>query len=104
MREHIATILFGIIIGGIVGGAGLYFVLRDSGPTKVINGQPLSYWLKALDGDDANWRQTAAKTVPQFGNEAIEPTILRLLAVPGVAYLHAHYAKRGCYAARIEPA
>jgi len=32
----------------------------------------------------------------------IEPLILRLLAEPDVAYLHAHYAKRGCYAARIE--
>ncbi len=27
--------------------------------------------------------------------------IERLLAVPGVAYLHAHYAGRGCYAAHI---
>jgi hypothetical protein len=32
----------------------------------------------------------------------IEPLILRFLADPDVAYLHAHYAKRGCYAARIE--
>jgi hypothetical protein len=36
--------------------------------------------------------------------DAIESTILRLLAAPNVAYLHAHYAKRGCYAARVEPA
>jgi hypothetical protein len=28
----------------------------------------------------------------------------RLLADPKVAYLQAHYAKRGCYAARIERA
>ena len=28
--------------------------------------------------------------------------ILRLLADPGAAYLHAHYAKRGCFAARID--
>ena len=28
----------------------------------------------------------------------------RLLADPRVAYLHAHYAKRGCYAARIDRA
>ena len=33
-----------------------------------------------------------------------ERTIERLLANPAVAYLHAHYAKRGCYAARIERA
>ena len=35
---------------------------------------------------------------------ALEPLIDRLFAKPGVAYLHAHYAKRGCYAARIERA
>ena len=31
----------------------------------------------------------------------LEPLIARLFAKPDVAYLHAHYAKRGCYAARI---
>ncbi|SEN47575.1 Protein of unknown function [Sphingomonas gellani] len=31
----------------------------------------------------------------------LEPLIVRFLAYPDVAYLHAHYAKRGCYAARI---
>jgi hypothetical protein len=35
---------------------------------------------------------------------AIEPLIDRLLDDPKVAYLHAHYAKFGCYAARIERA
>jgi hypothetical protein len=35
---------------------------------------------------------------------ALEPLIARFLARPDVAYLHAHYAKRGCYAARIERA
>jgi hypothetical protein len=34
----------------------------------------------------------------------IEPMILRLFAKPEVAYLHAHYAKRGCYAARVDRA
>jgi hypothetical protein len=34
----------------------------------------------------------------------LEPLIERLLADPAVAYLHAHYARRGCYAARIERA
>lgn len=33
---------------------------------------------------------------------AIEPAIVRLLANTSVAYLQAHYAKRGCYAARVE--
>jgi hypothetical protein len=34
----------------------------------------------------------------------IEPLIARYLADPRVCYLHAHYAKRGCYAGRIERA
>ena len=37
------------------------------------------------------------------GREA-RPLIGRLLALPDVSYLHAHYARRGCYAARIERA
>ncbi len=36
--------------------------------------------------------------------DALERGIERFLAKPEVAYLHAHYAKRGCYAARIERA
>jgi hypothetical protein len=35
---------------------------------------------------------------------ALELTVQRLLARPDVAYLHAHYAKPGCYAAHIERA
>jgi hypothetical protein len=34
----------------------------------------------------------------------LEPTIERLFANPRSAYIHAHYAKRGCYAARIDRA
>ena len=34
----------------------------------------------------------------------VEPLIERLLAAPKTVYLHAHYATRGCYAARIERA
>jgi len=36
--------------------------------------------------------------------DALARTIERLLAAPDTAYLHAHYAKRGCYAARIDQA
>ncbi len=32
----------------------------------------------------------------------IEPLILRLLANPDAAFLHAHNAKRGCYSGRID--
>lgn len=38
------------------------------------------------------------------GGPELEPLIERLLSDPKVAYLQAHYAKRGCYAARIERA
>jgi len=34
----------------------------------------------------------------------LKPTIERLLGQPNVAYLHAHYAGAGCYAARIDRA
>ncbi len=34
----------------------------------------------------------------------LEDLIARFLSNPQVVYLHAHYAKRGCYAARIERA
>lgn len=33
---------------------------------------------------------------------ALAPLIDRFFADPNAAYLHAHYAKRGCYAARID--
>ena len=36
--------------------------------------------------------------------DAVEPAIRRLLSNPAAAYLHAHFAKPGCYAARIERA
>lgn len=33
--------------------------------------------------------------------EALVPVIAQLFDDPAIAYLHAHYAKRGCFAARI---
>lgn len=33
---------------------------------------------------------------------ALEPLIAKFFDNPDVAYLHAHYAKRGCFAARID--
>ncbi len=33
---------------------------------------------------------------------AVEPLIARLLANADVSYIHAHYAKRGCYSGRID--
>lgn len=36
--------------------------------------------------------------------DAIQPLILRLFHNPDIAWIHAHYAKRGCYAGLIERA
>lgn len=54
--------------------------------------------LRAFDGDHM---MVDAALVE---GAAAEPLIARLLDDPRVAYLHAHYARRGCYAARIERA
>ncbi|HYD39137.1 MAG TPA: DUF1203 domain-containing protein [Allosphingosinicella sp.] len=58
--------------------------------------RPLS--LRAFDGEDM---MVDADLVD--GGEA-EAVIARFLADPAVAYIHAHYAKRGCYAGRIDRA
>ena len=54
--------------------------------------------LRAFSGDGM---MLAAEVAP--GAE-LEPAVERLLARPEVAYLHAHYAGMGCYAARIDRA
>ncbi len=36
--------------------------------------------------------------------DEIEPQILRLFEDPDIAYIHAHYAQRGCFSARIDRA
>lgn len=63
---------------------------------KVIRSRPIS--LRAFDAAgmmvDADLADGAA----------LQALIARFLDDPGIAYLHAHYAKRGCYAARIERA
>jgi hypothetical protein len=53
----------------------------------------------SLRAFDAEGMMLDADLAP--GSELKAP-IERLLALPGVAYLHAHYAGRGCYAAHIE--
>lgn len=49
----------------------------------------LHHWL--VEGDLCDGRE-------------LEATIQKLFANPAVAYLHVHYAKPGCYAARVERA
>lgn len=62
----------------------------------VIRVRPIS--LRAFDASDLMIDADLAD------GAALQPVIERLLGNPRVAYLHAHYAKRGCYAARIDRA
>ncbi len=57
--------------------------------------------LLSLRGFSADGSMVDADVVE--GREA-EPVIERLFGDPAVAYIHAHYAKPGCYAARIDRA
>ena len=65
-----------------------------TGPPEPLRIRPIS--LRAFD---ASGEMVGADLVE--GRE-LAPLIERFLADPAVDYLHAHYAKRGCYAARIE--
>ena len=57
--------------------------------------------LVSLRGFDASGRMIEAELAT---GPSLEATIQRLLEQPAVSYLHAHFAKQGCYAARIERA
>ena len=63
---------------------------------EVLRVRPIS--LRAFDSRDEMIDADLA------GGAVLEAVIDRLLANPKAAYLHAHYAKRGCYAARIDRA
>jgi len=53
----------------------------------------------SLRAFDAAGMMTAAELVP---GADLTPAIERMLAAPAAAYLHAHNAGRGCFAARID--
>jgi Protein of unknown function (DUF1203) len=55
--------------------------------------------LLSIRAFDANGMMVDADVVDGLAAESL---IGRLLARSDAAYLHAHFAKRGCYAARIE--
>jgi len=57
--------------------------------------------LLSVRGFDARHLLTAADVVE---GTALEGAIERLLASAGTRYLHVHFAKPGCYAARVERA
>ena len=63
--------------------------------------EPLRLRLLSVRGFDKDGMLTGADVVD--GRE-LEGLIDRLFADPGAAYLHVHFAKYGCYAARVERA
>lgn len=63
--------------------------------------QSLRLRLLSLRAYDGAGLMTAAEVVE---GRDLEPLIAQLFADADVAYLHAHYARRGCYAARIDRA
>lgn len=55
--------------------------------------------LLSLRGYDANGMMLDADVVQ---GTAIETVIIKLFENPGISYIHAHHAKQGCYAGRID--
>ena len=74
-----------------------------SQPFDAVNELPeaLATRLLSLRAIDANGHIVDADLAE---GEAIEPLIHRLLGNEAVAYVHAHFARRGCFAARIDRA
>lgn len=81
----------------------IYVRETAEGPASTIDALPpaLRRRLLSLRGFDAAGMLLDADVVE--GATAV-PVIERMLENPAVAYLHAHYAKPGCYAARIDRA
>ena len=77
--------------------------MRETSPRTrtVVDQVPASLAIRpfiSLRAFDAEGMMLEAEVAP--GADLAAP-IERLLDLPGVAYLHAHYAGRGCYAAWI---
>lgn len=76
MRERFLIILTALLFGGVVGGGAIWFIARssDTGGT-LIEGHPLSYWVKCLDNDNAEIRLHAVAVLPKFGPDAVKAVI-----------------------------
>jgi hypothetical protein len=81
----------------------IYVRETAAAPVTTINALPpaLRRRLLSLRGFDAAGMLRDADVVE---GAVAEPVIERMLTDPAVAYLHAHYARPGCYAARIDRA
>jgi HEAT repeat protein len=79
LRERLVIILLAVLIGGALGGAAIVFVTRTShGDGRVIQGQPLSYWIASLDSDVEEMRLKAVGVLPSYGAEAVPQLIEKL--------------------------
>jgi hypothetical protein len=81
--------------------SGPIFVRENAGAAYDGSGVPPVFRGRSLSvrAYDAQGMMVEADLVE--GGDA-EPLFARLLALPGVTYLHVHNAKRGCFAARVE--
>ena len=72
-------------------------------PYRAVNETPEVLWTRAISlrAFDASGDMVDADLTA--GGD-LKPAIERLFANSEAAYIHAHYAKRGCYAARIDRA
>ena len=81
--------------------SGPIFVRRGQSPARIVNALPPYLALRPLSvrAYDAKDEMVDAEVVD---GGAAEPLIRRYLARPDVAYLHVHFARRGCFACRID--
>jgi hypothetical protein len=72
-------------------------------PYRAVDETPEVLWIRpiSLRAFDASGDMIDADLT---GGGDLKPAVERLFANPEAAYIHAHYAKRGCYAARIDRA
>ena len=83
--------------------SGPIFVRRGRTAARIVNELPSYLTLRPLSvrAYDAADEMVDADVVD---GAAAEPLIQRYLARADVAYLHVHFARRGCYACRVERA
>jgi len=83
--------------------SGPIFVRRGQAPARIVNELPPYLTLRPLSvrAYDAADQMVDADVVD---GPAAESLIRRYLARPDVAYLHVHFARRGCFACRVDRA
>lgn len=82
--------------------AGPIFVARHDGPVAEFHNElppMLTTRLLSLRAYDARHRMIEAEVVP---GQDLEDMIERFFGNESVRYMHVHFARRGCYAARID--